>query len=180
MLKVLRNLLAEHVPVRDMRTIAGALAQTAGKSKDPDQLTAAARLALGSRRLTRQRHLWSKRQHFMEIGVWVVSEVGSFSECLVFPRRVVLRSRMTTASDFEDAQARVKTLPKTPNPGELLELYALFKQATQGDVTGPRPGMLDIKGRAKFDAWDKKKGLSAEAAQAAYVRLVAELEGRYR
>ena len=46
-LKVLRNLLAEHVPVRDMRTIAGALAQTAGKSRDPEQLTAAARLALG-------------------------------------------------------------------------------------------------------------------------------------
>ncbi len=63
--------------------------------------------------------------------------------------------------------------------GELLELYALFKQGTQGDISGARPGLLDIKGRAKFDAWEKKKGLSREAAQAAYVQLVSELEARY-
>jgi diazepam-binding inhibitor (GABA receptor modulating acyl-CoA-binding protein) len=88
-------------------------------------------------------------------------------------------ARMTTPADFEAAQKRVKALRSTPNPGELLELYALFKQGTQGDVSGSRPGMLDIKGRAKFDAWEKKKGLSAEAAQSAYVKLVAELETRY-
>lgn len=86
---------------------------------------------------------------------------------------------MTTPAEFEAAQARVKALKSTPNPGELLELYALFKQGTQGDVSGARPGMLDIKGRAKFDAWDKKKGLGKEAAQAAYVKLVAELEQKY-
>ena len=68
---------------------------------------------------------------------------------------------MTTSADFEAAQARVKTLTSTPLPDELLELYALFKQGTQGDVTGSRPGMLDFKGRAKFDAWERKKGLSA-------------------
>lgn len=87
---------------------------------------------------------------------------------------------MTDTADFESAQTRVKALPKTPNPGELLELYALFKQATQGDVTGARPGMLDMKGRAKFDAWEKKKGLTAEAARTAYVRLVSDLEAKYR
>lgn len=86
---------------------------------------------------------------------------------------------MTSPADFESAQARVKALKSTPKPTELLELYALFKQATQGDVSGSRPGMLDIKGRAKFDAWDKKKGQSREAAQAAYVQLVLELETRY-
>jgi len=86
---------------------------------------------------------------------------------------------MTTPADFESAQARVKALPKTPNPGELLELYALFKQGTLGDVRGARPGMLDMKGRAKFDAWEKKKGLSSEAARAAYVTLVSELERKY-
>ena len=88
-------------------------------------------------------------------------------------------AHMTTTADFEAAQARVKTLRSTPTPGELLELYALFKQATQGDSTGSRPGMLDIKGRAKFDAWEKKKGLSVEVAQAGYVQLVSELEARY-
>jgi diazepam-binding inhibitor (GABA receptor modulator, acyl-CoA-binding protein) len=86
---------------------------------------------------------------------------------------------MTTTAEFDAAQARVKTLRSTPTPGELLELYALFKQGTQGDVTGSRPGMLDIKGRAKFDAWEKKKGLAGEEAQAGYVKLVSELETRY-
>lgn len=89
------------------------------------------------------------------------------------------RPRVSTSADFEAAQARVKTLKSTPSPGELLELYALFKQGTQGDVTGPRPGMLDFKGRAKFDAWENRKGLARDAAQNAYVELVATLEARY-
>jgi diazepam-binding inhibitor (GABA receptor modulator, acyl-CoA-binding protein) len=86
---------------------------------------------------------------------------------------------MTAPADFEAAQVRVKALRSTPGPADLLELYALFKQGTQGDITGSRPGLLDIKGRAKFDAWDKKKGLSKEAAQAAYVKLVSDLESKY-
>jgi len=85
---------------------------------------------------------------------------------------------MTTHDEFEAAQVRVKALRSTPAPSDLLELYALFKQGTLGDVSGSRPGMLDFKGRAKFDAWEKKKGLAKETAQAAYVRLVAELESR--
>jgi diazepam-binding inhibitor (GABA receptor modulating acyl-CoA-binding protein) len=86
---------------------------------------------------------------------------------------------VSTFADFEAAQARVKTLTSTPSPDELLELYALFKQGTQGDVTGSRPGLLDFKGRAKFDAWEKKKGLPRDAAQTTYVALVAKLEARY-
>jgi len=86
---------------------------------------------------------------------------------------------VSTSADFEAAQARVKTLTSTPSPDELLELYALFKQSTKGDVTGSRPGMLDFKGRAKFDAWEKKKGLARDAAQKAYVELVSKLEARY-
>ena len=86
---------------------------------------------------------------------------------------------MSTSADFEAAQARVKTLTSTPSPDELLELYALFKQGTQGDVTGSRPGVLDFKGRTKFDAWEKKKGLARDAAQNAYVELVAKLEALY-
>ena len=86
---------------------------------------------------------------------------------------------MSTSADFEAAQARVKNLKSTPSPDELLQLYALFKQGTQGDVTGSRPGMLDFKGRAKFDAWEKQKGVSSDAAQKAYVELVATLEARY-
>jgi diazepam-binding inhibitor (GABA receptor modulator, acyl-CoA-binding protein) len=82
---------------------------------------------------------------------------------------------MTVNESFEDAQKRVKTLKEAPGNDQLLELYALFKQATTGDVSGSRPGMMDFKGRAKFDAWTKKKGTSKDAAMTAYVALVDRL-----
>lgn len=82
---------------------------------------------------------------------------------------------MALADDFAAAQNNVKTLKSRPSNDTLLELYAWFKQGTEGDVTGKRPGMLDVKGRAKFDAWEKKKGTGKDAAQKAYVDLVARL-----
>ena len=82
---------------------------------------------------------------------------------------------MSNAEKFEDAQKRVKTLTRTPDNDTLLALYALYKQGTAGDVTGKRPGMLDLKGRAKFDAWTAKKGMSKDAAQEQYVKLVDRL-----
>lgn len=82
---------------------------------------------------------------------------------------------MTLNESFEEAQKRVKTLTESPGNDELLELYALFKQATVGDVSGSRPGMLEFKGRAKFDAWTKCKGTSKDAAMTAYVGLVDRL-----
>ena len=82
---------------------------------------------------------------------------------------------MTLTESFDDAQKRVKTLKESPGNDELLELYALYKQATTGDVSGSRPGMMDFKGRAKFDAWTKKKGTSKDAAMTAYVAVVDRL-----
>lgn len=84
---------------------------------------------------------------------------------------------MTPNEAFEDAQKRVKTLSESPGTEDLLELYALYKQATAGDVSGSRPGMMDFKGRAKFDAWAKKKGTGKEAAMTAYVGVVNRLTG---
>ena len=78
---------------------------------------------------------------------------------------------------FADAQERVKKLTQRPDNMTLLELYALFKQGTDGDVTGARPGMLDLKGRAKYDAWSGKTGMSREGAREAYVALVKKLGG---
>jgi diazepam-binding inhibitor (GABA receptor modulating acyl-CoA-binding protein) len=77
--------------------------------------------------------------------------------------------------DFQAAQSRVKQLAQTPPPDRLLELYSLYKQATEGDVKGSRPGMLDFKGRAKYDAWAARKGTAKDAAQLAYVELVKKL-----
>lgn len=84
---------------------------------------------------------------------------------------------MALDDDFSAAQQRVKGLPKTPPPATLLELYGLYKQATAGDVTGKRPGMLDVRGRAKHDAWASRAGMSRDDAKRAYVALVDELVG---
>jgi diazepam-binding inhibitor (GABA receptor modulator, acyl-CoA-binding protein) len=76
---------------------------------------------------------------------------------------------------FKDAAARVEKLSKRPSNEQLLDLYGLYKQATEGDVTGSRPGMLDLKGRAKFDAWAKRKGAPKDEAMKRYVALVDKL-----
>jgi diazepam-binding inhibitor (GABA receptor modulator, acyl-CoA-binding protein) len=86
---------------------------------------------------------------------------------------------MALADDFSLAQARVKQLSRTPASDELLELYALYKQSTVGEASGERPGMLDFKGRAKFDAWTARKGLNQEGAMTAYIELVSKLAAKY-
>ena len=75
------------------------------------------------------------------------------------------------AQQFADAQAKIKPVTGLGND-VMLDMYALFKQATVGDVSGSRPGMLDIRGRAKYDAWGKRKGTSKDAAMTAYIALV--------
>lgn len=87
---------------------------------------------------------------------------------------------MSLDEKFAQAQVQIKTLTKRPDNMELLELYALFKQGSAGNVVGKRPGMMDFKGRAKYDAWAAKKGTGQEAAKEAYVALVEGLMGKYR
>lgn len=77
---------------------------------------------------------------------------------------------------FEAAQAAVKRLDNRPDDDTLLELYSWFKQATEGDVTGSRPGALDFVGRAKYDAWKARSGVSKDAAMRAYIKLVEHLQ----
>ena len=82
---------------------------------------------------------------------------------------------MADMKAFEKALAEVKTLTKRPSNEDFLFLYAHFKQVTEGDNNGKRPGMMDLVGRAKFDAWDKLKGLSKDGAMQKYVDKVAGL-----
>ena len=77
---------------------------------------------------------------------------------------------------FEKAAADAQNLTERPSNADLLRLYALYKQATEGDVQGKRPGMMDIKGRAKHDAWAAVEGLSADDAMQEYVDLVESLQ----
>ena len=78
-------------------------------------------------------------------------------------------------SAFEQAQKDVKTLSKRPSNDDFLFLYAHFKQANEGDVSGSRPGMMDMVGRAKYDAWAKLKGASKDDAMKKYADKVAAL-----
>ncbi|GAB3200408.1 acyl-CoA-binding protein [Pontibacter aydingkolensis] len=82
---------------------------------------------------------------------------------------------MTTQAEFESAVERSKSLTERPSNDVLLQLYALFKQATEGDVNTERPGGFDFKNIAKWDAWKKQEGKSSEEARAEYVALVNRL-----
>jgi diazepam-binding inhibitor (GABA receptor modulator, acyl-CoA-binding protein) len=82
----------------------------------------------------------------------------------------------TLKAAFEAAVAASKQLPEKPDNATLLKIYALYKQATEGDVQGKRPGFTDMVGRAKYDAWNEAKGQSSDAAMQAYVDLIESLK----
>ncbi|HVL75380.1 MAG TPA: acyl-CoA-binding protein [Noviherbaspirillum sp.] len=84
---------------------------------------------------------------------------------------------MSLQDQFQQAVADSKNLPERPDNMTLLKIYALYKQATEGDVQGERPGFTDMVGRAKFDAWDALKGTSKDDAMQQYVDLINDLKG---
>jgi diazepam-binding inhibitor (GABA receptor modulator, acyl-CoA-binding protein) len=85
---------------------------------------------------------------------------------------------MELKDQFEQAVANSKQLPEKPGNDVLLSLYSLYKQATEGDVSGDGPSNpFDFVARAKFDAWEGQKGKTKEAAMQEYVGLVAKLKG---
>lgn len=84
---------------------------------------------------------------------------------------------MPLKDDFQKASKEVWNLRTKPSNDELLNLYALYKQATDGDVSGPKPGLLDLKGRAKYKAWSELKGTSKDEAMKKYVAAVKRLKG---
>lgn len=86
---------------------------------------------------------------------------------------------MSIQQQFADAQEKVKTLTQRPSNEELLDLYALFKQATDGDNNTGKPGMFDMKGQFKWKAWKDKSGMSKDAAMQAYINLVDKMLAKY-
>jgi acyl-CoA-binding protein len=77
---------------------------------------------------------------------------------------------------FEAAVAASKQLPEKPDNATLLKIYSLYKQATEGDVEGKRPGFTDLVGRAKYDAWAAVKGKSNAEAMQEYIDLIDSLK----
>ncbi len=82
---------------------------------------------------------------------------------------------MDLKEQFEAAIAKAKSLPKQPSNDDLLALYSLYKQATEGDVQGEAPSGFDFRGAAKYAAWEKRRGLSPDQAMQAYIDLVDRL-----
>ena len=79
-------------------------------------------------------------------------------------------------AQFDAAVTASKQLPEKPDSMTLLKIYSLYKQASEGDVEGKRPGFTDMVGRAKYDAWDAVKGQSTDEAMQAYVDLIESLQ----
>jgi acyl-CoA-binding protein len=78
---------------------------------------------------------------------------------------------------FEQAGRDIKTLQERPDNDTMLRLYALYKQGSEGDVKGDKPGFFDFVGAAKYEAWEKLRGTSQDQAQKKYVDLVKKLVG---
>lgn len=76
---------------------------------------------------------------------------------------------------FEAAVADSRELSERPDNATLLKIYALYKQATAGDVQGDKPGMTDLVGRAKWDAWNGLKGVTKDDAMQRYIELIDSL-----
>lgn len=86
---------------------------------------------------------------------------------------------MSNSPEFLKAAADIKTLEVRPTNEELLELYGYYKQATEGDCSTARPGMFDLKGKAKWDAWNAQKGTSKEDAERKYIDFVKSVMAKY-
>jgi len=83
--------------------------------------------------------------------------------------------KVDVKAQFEAAAAAAKKTKKKPDNATLLKLYSYYKQATDGDVSGPRPGGFDFVGGAKHDAWSKLKGMSKDEAMQNYIKQVDKL-----
>ena len=79
-------------------------------------------------------------------------------------------------TQFEKAVAESKELPEKPDNQTLLKIYGLYKQSTEGDNSGKRPGFTDMVGRMKFDAWAGLKGKTADESMQAYIDLIESLK----
>ncbi|MCH7344543.1 acyl-CoA-binding protein [Pelomonas sp. CA6] len=83
---------------------------------------------------------------------------------------------MSLKEQFDAAVAASKQLPERPDNMTLLKIYALYKQASEGDVQGSRPGFTDMVGRAKYDAWAGLQGTSSDEAMQQYIDLIESLK----
>lgn len=77
---------------------------------------------------------------------------------------------------FQQAFEDIQTLTERPDNDTMLKLYSLYKQGTEGDIQGDKPGFFDFVGVAKYEAWEKLQGMSADEAKQGYIDLVNQLK----
>ncbi|XP_051576260.1 acyl-CoA-binding protein-like [Myxocyprinus asiaticus] len=86
---------------------------------------------------------------------------------------------MTLQAEFKQYAENVKKVKTRPTDQKLLDLYGLYKQAIVGDINIDKPGMVDLKGKAKWEAWNLRKGMSDEDAMNAYISLAKDTIEKY-
>ncbi|XP_051574956.1 acyl-CoA-binding domain-containing protein 7-like [Myxocyprinus asiaticus] len=86
---------------------------------------------------------------------------------------------MTLQAEFKQYAENVKKVKTRPTDQELLDLYGLYKQAVVGDINIDKPGIMDMKGKAKWEAWNSRKGMSNEDAMNAYISLAKDAIEKY-
>jgi len=84
------------------------------------------------------------------------------------------------SQEFLSTANQIKNLSQTPSNDELLKLYALYKQSTVGNNNTPQPGLLDLKGKAKWSHWNSLKGTSQQNAQSQYITFANQLIQKYK
>ncbi|KRY75087.1 Regulator of chromosome condensation, partial [Trichinella pseudospiralis] len=105
----------------------------------------------------------------------VPQDFSVFSYCtIVFPKM-----EADLVKEFEEVAEQVRRLKSRPADDELLELYALYKQATVGDASGEKPGMFDFKGKSKWESWKKIKGMSKIDAMNEYIKKAKQIINKY-
>ncbi|MHB8208374.1 acyl-CoA-binding protein [Mucilaginibacter sp.] len=83
---------------------------------------------------------------------------------------------MELKENFDKAVIESKQIVSRPDNETLLQLYSLYKQATEGDINSDPPGMFDFVAKAKYDAWTKLKGTSGDDAMQQYIAVVGGLK----
>ncbi|XP_056262005.1 acyl-CoA-binding domain-containing protein 7 isoform X2 [Pseudoliparis swirei] len=86
---------------------------------------------------------------------------------------------MSNLEEFQKMAEDVKKVKTRPADQELLDLYGLYKQAMVGEIDIEKPGMTNLKGKAKWDAWNSRNGMSKDDAMTAYVTLAKEVISKY-
>ncbi|CAL1536535.1 unnamed protein product [Lymnaea stagnalis] len=115
--------------------------------------------------------------------IWNIYSHSSLRKCLLkstSARWIHVSARANYPAhdkEFEKAKERLNSLKEDPGPNVKLKIYGLFKQATQGKCNAPKPGMMDLVGKAKWNAWNELGDMTQDDAQKAYIKVVEELAG---